>query len=263
MFKYFHIFSLGLKNALEYRGALLTWILVELMTLTSAIFIWTAVFRTNNQVGTYNYQSIMLYYFLIPMVGTITTVHISEKLPRKIKDGDISSDLLKPYSLLLGFVVNQLAIKTIQNTIKIPIYLFVGLYIFIKLGIKFNPEHLMIGLGIAILGYILHVVLDMALSLLAFWFDDSWSLSLVKQVALMIFGGLSFPIDIIPTQWSLLFRLLPFDLIYYYPVSIMSGRMSVFNPEFWIKWCVWTAILFILVKIMWHAGSKKYCAYGQ
>jgi ABC-2 type transport system permease protein len=264
MNKYLSIFTSGLKNALEYRGALFTWILVELMTLTSAIFIWTAIFRSNSQVGIYDNSSMILYYFLVPMVGSITTVHFSNKLPGKIKDGELSNDLLKPYSPLLAMVANQLAIKTIQNTLKLPIYLLVGFFIFSHFQVTLNPSNVVIGLVVSFAAYILHVTLDLTISLFAFWFDDFWSLSLLKYVMLMIFGGLSFPIDLVPSGWRPVYTFLPFDLIYYFPVSTLMGTLT--QPAFQnyvIKIVVWIIVLSLALKLLWQRGVRKYHAYGQ
>jgi len=258
------MFILGLNNALEYRSALFTWILVEIITLSSALFLWTGVFKTNQIVADYSYSNIILYYFLLPVVGAFTSVHISEKLPQKIKDGELSKDLVKPYSYLVGFVVNQLAIKSIQNTLKIPIYILVGSYLFIQFHLSLNPIHVILGLGACLCGYLIHVGLDITLSLFSFWFDDSWSLSLIKNVLLMIFGGLSFPIDMISSDWRTIYQFLPFDLIYYFPVSLMMGRLSISSASlYFVKWCFWILVCIIAIKLLWSQGAKKYSAYGQ
>ena len=57
MKKYWYIFKANIAASLEYRGALFFWILVELVSLTSTVFIWSAVFRSNDFVGNYNYTN--------------------------------------------------------------------------------------------------------------------------------------------------------------------------------------------------------------
>jgi ABC-2 type transport system permease protein len=206
----------------------------------------------------------MTYYFLIPLVGAFTSVHFSEKIPRKIKDGELSIDFLRPYSPLLAMVANQLAIKTIQNTLKIPAYFIVGSLMIRFFAISFQYSHLIAGVLVCVFTYILHVILDISISLLAFWFDDSWSLSLLKHVAFMIFGGLSFPIDLVPQSLQVIFRLLPFDLIYYLPVSIMMGRIDAQTGyDYLVKFTTWLLLLSVLLFCLWKSGIKKYHAYGQ
>jgi len=128
MKKYWVLFKSYLSASLEYRGALFTWLLVELVSLSSATFLWLAVFRTNQTVGDYDFGRIVSYYLLVPVIGGFTSIFVSEHLPRKIKDGAISIDLLKPYSISAINLLNQFGIKLTQLTIKLPAYLFAGIF---------------------------------------------------------------------------------------------------------------------------------------
>lgn len=264
MKKYWSLLKVHLSATLEYRGALLIWILVELVSLTSSTFIWLAVFRTNNNVGGYDFTKIISYYLLVLVVGSFTSVFVSEHLPRRIKDGQISSDLMKPFSIAFEQLLNQFSFKLTQLTMKIPIYIIVGLLFTYLFEIKFNGIYLLLALVVCLFSYILHFSIDIVISYFAFWFDDVWSLSHLKNVILMVLGGLTFPLDLLPKNLQTIFNFLPFHLIYYFPVKVAQGAVStqMFISQF-LQLILWILVFLLLGKILWRLGLRKYGAYGN
>jgi len=262
--KYAALFKSNLLNSLEYRGALLTWILVEIASLTSAIFLWTGAFRTNNFVGEYQFSSMILYYLLIPIVAGITNTFVSEVLPRKIKDGEISTELVKPISFTTITLINNMAIKITQFSIKIPVYFVVSFFLFRAFNLKIDPVNLIICFFVCLLAYLLHFFLDYALSLVSFWMEDTWSLSLLKLVCLFVFGGMSYPLDLAPAALRSIIWFLPFRFIFYFPISVAQGKFNTTSFVYdIISLLLWTIFFFLLGKFLWTRGVKKFSAYGQ
>lgn len=264
MKKYLALFKSNLSASLQYRGALFTWILVELVSLSSATFLWLAVFRSNASVGNYDFNKIISYYLLVPIIGGFTSIFVSEHLPRKIKDGAISTDLMKPYSIATANLLNQLSIKLTQLTIKLPVYAVAGLFFISIFNLHIQFVSLPLALAICVFSYTLHFFIDLALSYTAFWFDDVWSLSHMKTVLLMVFGGLSFPIDLVPQNIRVIFNILPFRFIYYFPIKVAQGNMPV-NTLFTElgQLILWIVVFFVLGKVLWRQGLRKYGAYGN
>ncbi len=264
MKKYWVLFKSNLSASLEYRGALFTWILVELVTLSSATFLWLAVFRANSSVGGYDFNKIISYYLLVPVIGGFTSIFVSEHLPRRIKDGAISADLMKPYSIAVANLLNQFSIKLTQLTIKLPVYIIAGAFFVSVFKIHHQFISLPLALAVCLFSYILYFFMDLALSYSAFWFDDVWSLSLLKNVALMVFGGLSFPLDLVPRSIQPIFTILPFRFIYYFPIKTAQGGMTApaFLSEFG-QLILWVGVFFVLGKLLWRMGLRKYGAYGN
>lgn len=264
MRKYWYIFKANLSASLEYRGALLAWTLVELVSLTSAIFVWSAVFRSNSNVGGYDFTKIITYYLLVPIIGGFTAIYVSDHLPRRIKDGDISADLMKPFSIAIASLLDQFSYKVTQLTIKLPIYIFVGYIFSVVFKIQFNTSYLLLALFVCVFAYILHFSIDIFISYFAFWMDDVWSLSHLKSIILMVLGGLSFPLDLLPKNLQTLFNILPFRFIYYFPVKVALGSVStsMFISEF-TQLIAWMVGFLIAGQILWRLGLKKYGAYGN
>ncbi len=215
-------------------------------------------------VGSYDRQKMLTYYLLLPTVGGLVSTFISERLPKMIKDGEISVDLLKPYSFAASMMIRNLGVKVVQQVFKVPIYIAVLYFGAIIFDLHLALGWLSAGVAIAVLAYFLNFWLSYSLSMAAFWMDDIWALSLLNTVMLLIFGGLSFPIDIVPTSFRWLFNLLPFRLIYYFPVSVAQGRFDY--PDVFVglvNMVIWLSFFCLLSNVLWRRGLKKYGAYGQ
>lgn len=262
--KYWVYFRSMLSNSLEYRGALITWTLVEIVILSSSLFLWAGIFRDQARIGGYQLHSMITYYFLLPVVGAFTTVFISENLPREIKDGVISTQIIKPYNFAAFRILNSLAVKLTQLSLKFPVYISVGILLWPTLVRSVQLSFLPITLFVCLFAYVLNFFLDYCLSLLAFWVEDTWSFSLLKQITTLIFGGLSFPLNLVPDQFLPIFNFLPFKYIYYVPVTILQGQLNhsaIFSNLIYM--IIWIICLWLTSRILWTHGLKKYGAYGQ
>jgi ABC-2 type transport system permease protein len=161
-------------------------------------------------------------------------------------------------------IINQAAIKLIQNTIKLPIYFAVGFWLTTVIAISFNPRNIIIGALVAFIIFLAHCLFDLTVSTLSFWMDDTWTLGLLKQIGLMIFGGLAYPLNLVPEKWKLIYNLLPFDLFVYLPTSLMMGTLKTSDIWWYVyKIVVWAILLLGIHHILWKRGLKTYCAYGQ
>lgn len=263
MKKYISIFKTELATAIEYRAVPLTWALAELISLASILFLWVAVFRDRASVGQYNFGQMMFYYSLIPLIGVFTYPYISSSLPRRIKDGRISSDLLRPHNLTIAAFLRSISINITQVSLKAPIFLGVFIWLSRVFDIGFDFKSLGLALLICVFSYILHFFIDLCLSYAAFWMDLVWSLEHLKLLAVMIFGGLIFPLSLLPANLQSLFNFLPFRFFYYFPISIAQGVLSFEQILTGIlQILAWILFFYLFSKILWKQGLKKYGAYG-
>ncbi|HOZ03687.1 MAG TPA: ABC-2 family transporter protein [Candidatus Woesebacteria bacterium] len=262
--KYLTFAKLNCLSNMEFRSALFVWFLVELLSLVSSVFIWLAIFRSQQTVGGYDQQGIILYYLLVPIIGMISSVHISEDLPNKIKLGEISSQLVKPYHLATGFFAMNIGTRITQILIKIPFFISICLVLQYFTNIRLSPLYIFLGLFIAFFGLIIHFLIDFSISAVAFWSDDVWYLSHLKFILLMVFGGLTFPLDLLPTQLASIFNLLPFKYIYYVPVKVATGSIGLTElaPELGL-FSFWLVVFAVLTHFLWKMGIRRYGAYGN
>lgn len=264
MAKYWTIFKANLASFFEYRTSLVIWFLVDLVVLASAVFLWLAVYREHQSVGGYNFFQILIYFILVPVVGNLTSVHNVDILPFQIKNGDISTELLKPYSIAGAYYVKPIALKVSQQFFKMPVLLILLCLVFHFFKVNLNLGSLILGVFVCPLAYTLNFLIDLCVSYTAFWVDDAWALTHLKYICLAIFGGMLFPLNLVSAGLSPLFNFLPFHLIIFFPIQIIQGLATTGQiTSSLFSLLIWIIVLFSLSKVIWHQGLRKYGAYGN
>jgi ABC-2 type transport system permease protein len=263
--KYIALLKSNLSTSISYRADLVGTLIIELLSVSSAIILWFAIFRTNEQVGGYSLEQIVLYYILVPFVGFFTNVNVSRNLAQSIRQGDLSNQLLKPYKVWLGSLMEAVSKKIMYVFITFPLYGLL-MYILSRKGLLsthlFNLNNVLMGFSIVILGFLLNFVFDLFVSWLAFWFHDVWSFKHFKRILFSILGGISFPFDLLPVKVRALFDLLPFRFFYYTPISLLLGK-STFTLRDALVLAFWGLFFVFLSSIFWRKGIKRYEAYGN
>jgi len=249
---------------MEYRSIPVIWALIELISIISVVFLWLAIYRGQDIVGNYSFKQMLLYYALVPLIGSITDVYVTSSLPKMIKDGRISADLLKPYSLSLVHFLKSTSIKLAQQILKVPIFLAFILFIFFYFQISLDLKNVAIALFFSLFAYVLNFLMDLCLSFAAFWMDEVWSLKHLKFVTQMVFGGMAFPLDILPKTLKNIFNFQPMRFLYYFPIKIASSGESILQITVgFIEVLLWIGFFGILAAFLWKRGIRKYGAYGN
>jgi len=264
MRKYWFLFKSNLASRFEYRMENFLWAIIDTVSLAFAIFVWTAVYKTNSQVGDYNFAQMIIYYALIPVVGSLVYVHhINYGLPRSIKDGQISTEIIKPYNLSFNYFLKSTCIKIVQQFIKMPIFIIALIIITHALKVSFTPVNLIIGLIICLFSYLMNFFIDLSIAYLAFWVDEVWSFGHFKTILLSIFGGLAFPLSIIPLKYTPVFDFMPLRYVFYFPISVIQGKLNSLEIiKGLVIIMVWITIFFTISQILWYKGLRKYSSNG-
>lgn len=264
MRKYLGILKNSFSSALEYRSNLAGLVLGQLVGMGVIVVLWLSVYQTEEQVGGFSLAQTVHYYVLVPFIGMVTSVKLSELLGQEIKDGLLSTHLIKPYNLWANAFMRALSVKIYTLAVIGPLYvllLVLLFYLFDQSILTFWG--VVVGTTIALFGFLLHYFLDIGISWLAFWTDDIWAFKHFKSVILGILGGVSFPFEFLPSHLQVLFDLLPFKYLYYVPLSYMLGnRDSDLLLHDLVDMGLWMMIFFLIAQFLWRLGIKKYGAYG-
>ena len=262
--KYTALFKAYLESQLEYRANSVLWALIEMLSLASAIVLWLAVYRSRESVGDYSLQQIITYYALIPLISSLTYVHVSSILPKQIKDGHISLQLLKPYNIAAAQLIGSISLQITKQFSKLPVFLICVGAMFKSLQVTLNLENTALALLICLGSFGLHFLIDLCISYSAFWLDDVWALSHLKMLALMVFGGMSFPLDLAPQKLQPVFNFLPFRFVFAFPIAVAQGRLSPSQLLTGVAQIVlWSLFFWQLSLLLWKRGLRRYEAYGN
>ena len=265
MKKYISLFVSHFSVALEYRSNLIGIFVVEMISVSGVLILWSAVYRTQSLVAGYTFHEAVIYYVLIPLVAFITHVDISDKLSKEIRTGTFSNYLLKPYTFWTAAYMEALASKINYLVLVSPLAIIVFIFLFVKGYLVFSLSRLLSGLFIAVLAFLLHFVLDLLIAFWAFWTDNVWAFKHIKIILFGILGGLSFPLEFLSGRLGIIAHFLPFKYFYYVPAAYLLGKNSGLEKTVLdsLQIFLWMAALVLLCFFAWRTGLKRYDAYGH
>lgn len=133
-------------------------------------------------VGGYSFSDAILYFLTVPFIASITNLQISSNLSEDIRSGDLSNYLLKPYNFWLKTFCAMVANKIIQLAVAIPVYGGILTFFVLRAGVTLSLLNILIGLSIALLALLMHFMLDLGITWLAFWTQDIWAFFHVKRI---------------------------------------------------------------------------------
>ncbi len=247
----------------QYRANLLMYLLYWLVSPIVYLAVWTTIANSQGSVKGMTANDFVTYYLTLLIVDQLTsdiTVHL---LAYKIQDGTLSGELLRPvHPVLTNTLVNNIAFKALVFIVLVPIWL-----VFVLL---FRPDYSMVtvqsvllAIPAMILGFGINFLLGATLTSLAFWTTRVFSITEFFFAMSTLFSGQFVPLQLMPSLIQKLADFLPFQFFIYFPVQLILGRV----PPETLPWkfafgLVWLGVCYVLFRIIWREGLKRFSSVG-
>lgn len=260
MKKYWAIARAELLDALQEKGEVFIWMLLGIIPIFVMGSVWLNSYR---QVTALNLSQLVSYYIVAVALGWITEFWFDEYLHDEIRTGEFSRFLIRPLRFPLAFIFQNLG----RKLFSIPVFLLPA---FIVITRVFH-QHLVLPEKMSVLLFAVSVVIAYgiryALSTLAaaggFWWEQAGALVHLRWILEVIAGGYMLPISLYPDWLRIIPRALPFQYIYYYPVSIFTGAIGLNEALTSIGFgAIWLVVLIGLSEYVWRSGVKHYTGVG-
>jgi len=263
MTKYRAAFHLGIGVSMEHRVDFFMNLLSTVFPVIIQVFLWSALYSEGGTMYGYTFGQMMVYVFIAGAVSKFVNTNVEVAVNQDIHSGALSKYLVMPVSYL-GFRLSY-AMGEKLFAMLIMTMLTGG----IILGL--NAAGLYDGSGISlllfvpalILGLILNFFLFTCISYSAFWITEAGRIFHTVNVTVMVFSGGVFPVDIFGTAVKRSLDYMPFIYTIGFPIRTATGNLSV-NEIFsgMLIQCFWIAVLAMLSRAVWAAGSRKFSAVG-
>jgi len=265
MQKYWHVIKIGFANTLVYRVNFLFRCAFGLIPLLASIYLWRTVYRDKSgDVGGYSLAGMISYYLMVTIVDTLTAVNEDDwQIAADIKDGNISQFLLKPINYLVYRLCLFFSGRIIFSAVSI---LPVGIFIFCWRS-YFVAPHGGVALGCFLLSTILtgflQFFMSFTMALMAFWLLEVSTLIFMVFAFEYIAGGHLFPLNILPPLVANVLNYTPFPYQLYFPVGIYLGQVkgAALGRGLVIQ-AGWVLFFYVLARVVWSRGIRKYSAVG-
>jgi ABC-2 type transport system permease protein len=112
-------------------------------------------------------------------------------------------------------------------------------------------------------GFAISFLFGATLTCLAFWTTRVYSVSEFYNGLLILFTGQFVPLDLMPAALQSVARVLPFQLMRYFPIQLILGKLTpeVIARNFALD-LFWFAIALVAFTVVWREGLKRFSAVG-
>jgi ABC-2 type transport system permease protein len=255
MGKYFVVAKMSFQKMAEYRFNFFMRILTNVIWYGITAIFWLSLTDSGMSIYPYTKETLVIYFLLIGALGTIVGFGFQDTAT-EIRDGKISSDVLRPSSYLLMKLFGTAADKFLMITIVSSILLALNLVGFYEIRLTlWQLIFLIIAVVMAMVGNFLVYFLT---ALAAFWFKHIYGVPSLVNVASNLISGSMVPIELLPGAIAMVSTLLPFRYFHFFPVQIFLGNYQLIDilhgltvEGFWIL------LLWCLYKFLWNKGMKQ------
>ncbi len=224
--------------------------------------LWIAIFATakDSSIAGFTKEYYLSYALWGAFVTRITTNWMYEyRMIEEVDSGSINGILVRPMSFFEYYLSQLIGYKAIVIFFSFLVPLILTTWL--KLPTDFSR------LPLALLLIFYYLVLVQVISFLvasvAFHLNRVYSLTIAKNLALWVFSGELFPLDILPEPYRTWMLNVPFANAVYVPVGYLTGRFEADVVWHGFLTTTYGIIFFGLVAYsIWSWGLRKYAGTG-
>jgi ABC-2 type transport system permease protein len=260
--KYLEFLKKSFQSAIAFRVNTLLSVLGSILWIFVQVSIWRALLANPVQdIGT-TAREMVTYVIVSALVGALTGNSLLSWIEWEILSGEITGSLIKPMSLKLYMIANNLGNTLFVFVFKMIPILVIGIFVFGMQG-PASPAHAALFFCSMIGGAIVSISLSYTVGLLAFWYLVTWHTHMVLGSLMTLFSGSVVPLWFFPRAFSTIAEWLPFRLIYHVPISIYLGRMSIVGSVVALaQQLLWVLVLYGLERLLWSRGIRRLVIQG-
>jgi ABC-2 type transport system permease protein len=259
--KYWTVLRVSVQNQLAYPGEL--WMRTIFIVLIMFIFssLWHTTYGEMNasSFGGFTLTQ-MLWYLAITESLMLSRPRDSLRIDEEVRSGDLAYALIRPYS----FVAYRYAQMLGERLVRFGINLAVAapLALLFSGGIGISAQGLLPGAVAVFTAVSIDFLFVLAVSLLAFWIEDTSSMLFIYDRLLMIAGGMLLPLSLFPGPLEVIARALPFSAIINGPAQTLVVYQGDEFLTLLVRQGIALAVAILLASAVFRLGMRRIHANG-
>lgn len=258
---YVALFRLSWAEMLQYRASVFLWTLWSLTGPIIHLSVWRAIIEAEGPLRGYDRDSIVAYFLVQSIVYHFTVAWQVWDFSYLIRSGTFSVRLLRPFDPSHYMVVNNVAFKVINLIWLIPIW--TGMFLYFRPEVELTWQRAAGFLLSATLAGVLYFLWMHCWTMLAFWTVRASAMFEFFDVIGYLIGGGIAPIAFLPAGLRELAAVLPQYHMGGFPIEVAIGAVDPARVPAGIGiTCAWIVVFFVIYRILWHKGLRRYGAVG-
>jgi ABC-2 type transport system permease protein len=255
-------FRTTLAIQLQYRAALVIWLIGQVLGPLVSLAVWTAVSRSGGgTAGGFAAGDFAAYYLVLMLVNHLTFTWIMFEFEYRVRQGALSLALLRPVHPIHSDIADNVSYKLIT----LPLMLVAAAVLALGFRPVFHPVPwaVVAFLPALLLAFLVRFLLEWTLALATFWTTRVSAVNQIYFVVALFLSGQIAPLTLLPRPVQIAAAILPFRWTVAFPVELLLGRLTVYQAMTGLAvQAGWLALCLVLLRIVWRAGLRTYSAVG-
>lgn len=285
--KYSSFTTTVLKEKYTYRFKAIMWSLSTVFNMLIQYFLWSSIYdEINMDFLNVSKQSYLAYISFGVVFYSLTSCIENMNIAEDIKTGNIAMNLIKPFNYKNMVLFRHLGSKAGDFIGLIPLIIIATI---LAKDFTVDAITLLLTLISTVLAFFIVFNFSYIVGLLTFWTINYWGIQFFVNALMGLFSGqlmaihfyneIGRGVDIFNSTlpflhtkaFMMFFKVLgvlayslPFQSMYYTPMSILSGIISKPNEILYhiLLQVFWLVALNLIGNIMWKAAQKKITILG-
>lgn len=250
----------GFLDATAYRIEFLIEVLASgAIPVLTQLVVWYGVFKLGGatEVNGLSYAMLIQYALMSLLFSQIRGGDHDFELAEMVRTGALSNYLLRPIGVVEFVYIRGLAPKLFLALLC----LVIGGAVEVYYGL--DPIRIVGAMFLALIGNIIHYQISSALATAAFYWEEAFSVLMVKNMVVQFLSGELIHLGVFPPSWAWVWKSLPFYLYVFGPTEYALGHWSTAEYLNALAFGgVWLVIGFVLIRVSWGLSTKRYLSLG-
>ena len=224
--------------------------------------LYSAIFKNNETIAGYSITQAITYMSIAWLLRSAFSTQIDRLIGGRVRSGDISLDLMRPiyYPSLVFWQGLGTSIGRV-SVISIPLVVFSAAFLNVS-----PPRDISSWAFFAVsvvIGYLMTFSIYLLVGVAAFFVEYNLELSWTVDMTVRLLAGLLIPLDFFPAKIASFLLYSPFRYIYFLPIQIYLGRISVGEiiPAL-LTGILWLIAMLFLGHILFVIGARRLTIQG-
>ncbi len=221
--------------------------------------LWYALFKVGGatQIAGLGYSEMLQYTLASLLFTQIRGGNHDFDLAEMIRTGQLSNYLLRPVGVVEFIFIRGIAPKLFLAAVCLSFGAIASLWL------NSSPLRMAGAMALALLGNIIHYQLSASLAALAFYWEEAYSILMVKNLVVSLLSGELIPLSLFPSHYQWIWKSTPFYLFVFGPIQFALGQWSFneFLGQIGIA-SLWLLVGWALVRASWGLGIRRYLSLG-
>lgn len=220
---------------------------------------WYSMFVVGGatEVAGRSYHDMIMYTCMSLLFSQVRGGNHDFEIAEMIRTGALSNYLLRPVSAVEFVYMRGVAPKLLIAGGSF----LIGLVLAYFLGL--SPARMIGAMVLALMGNVIHYQVGATLAAVAFYWEESYSILMVKNLVVGFLSGELLPLFLFPAKYAWIWKATPFYLYVFGPTEYALGRWShtMFIEQLGIA-AIWILAWTLLLKLVWRFSVSRYLSLG-